>query len=119
MLVVYILGGIVALFILLALIAPKSYDVSRSIEINRSPQDVFDYIKYVKKQDNWSPWKKKDPNMKQTFTGNDGEVGFVSRWEGNKQVGTGEQEIKSIDETNKIMETELRFYKPWQSVSMG
>ncbi len=117
MIAVYILAGIVGLFLLLALIAPKSYDVSRSIEINRSTSDVFDYLKYVKNQDNWSPWKKKDPNMKQTFTGTDGQVGFVSRWEGNKHVGVGEQEIKSIDDVNKIIKTELRFLKPWKSVS--
>jgi hypothetical protein len=35
-----------------------------------------------------------DPDMKKTYRGTDGTVGFVSEWESNKKdVGTGEQEI--------------------------
>ena len=67
MLVVYILLGIVALILILGMIAPKNYDMSRSIEINRSVSDVYNYLKYIKNQDEWSPWKKKDPNMDQSF----------------------------------------------------
>jgi hypothetical protein len=111
-----ILGAIVAIFIILMLAAPKKYHVHRSIVINRALPDVFQYIKHVKNQNHWSPWQKKDPNMKQTFTGEDGTVGFLSHWEGNKEVGTGEQEIKNIEE-NKRLETALRFFKPWKSQS--
>lgn len=112
----YIVLGIVILVLVLTLIAPKQYEVNRSIIINKSVSEVFNYLKYIKNQDDWSPWKKKDPNMKQTFSGIDGEVGFVSKWEGDKAVGTGEQEIKRIVE-NESIETELRFIKPWKSQS--
>jgi hypothetical protein len=111
-----ILGGIVAIIIILILVAPKKYHINRSIVINRPLPDVFQYLKHVKNQDHWSPWKKKDPNMQQTFSGEDGTVGFVSKWEGNKEVGSGEQEIKKITE-NKRLDTELRFFKPWKSES--
>lgn len=116
MLVLYILGGVVALFVLLALVAPKTYNVQRHIIINRSVSEVFDCIKHIKNQDYWSPWKKRDPNMKQEFHGTDGEVGFISKWEGNKDVGTGEQEILAIH-TNERIESKLRFFKPWKSES--
>lgn len=116
MLFLYILGGIVALFILLAIVAPKRYHVQRSIEIDRSVSEVFNYVKLIKNQDHWSPWKKRDPNMKQDFQGTDGEVGFISKWEGNKDVGTGEQEIMAVHDNDKI-ESRLRFFKPWKSES--
>lgn len=112
----YIVLAIIGLLVILGLIAPKSYDVSRSIEINKPLPEVFQYLKYIKNQDYWSPWKKKDPNMLQEFEGIDGEVGFVSKWEGNKEVGSGEQEILGIVD-NKVIETELRFLKPWKSQS--
>ena len=116
---IYIIAAVVVLFILLAAIAPKKYESSRSIVINRPIGEVFQYLKYVKNQDYWSPWKERDPNMKQTFTGQDGTVGFISAWESDhKQVGSGEQEIVNIVENEKI-ETELRFLKPWKSVSQG
>ena len=116
MIALYIVVGIIALIVILALVAPKSYSVSRSVTINKPITEVFYYLKHIKNQDKWSPWKKKDPNMKQEHVGKDGEVGFIAKWEGNKEVGTGEQEIVSITE-NKSINSQLRFYKPWKSQS--
>ncbi len=116
MLILYILLGIVALIIILAMIAPKTYEVSRSIVISKPRKEVFNYLKSLKKQDDWSPWGKRDPNMEKKFTGNDGEVGATSYWKGNKEVGEGEQEIKKIMDGERI-ESELRFLKPFKSTS--
>ncbi|OUR93280.1 polyketide cyclase [Flavobacteriales bacterium 34_180_T64] len=116
MIVIYILIGILALVILLALIAPKNYEVNRSIVIAKRLPEVFQYLKFIRNQDDWSPWKKKDPNMKQESVGTDGEVGFIAKWEGNKDVGTGEQEILHI-EHNEHIKSQLRFLKPWKSIS--
>lgn len=116
MLVLYILLGLVVLIAILAALAPKTYNVSRSIEISRPKAEVFDYLKYLKKQDEWSPWAKRDPNMEQKFTGTDGEVGAISYWNGNKEVGEGEQELTNIIDGERI-ESELRFLKPWKSES--
>ncbi|AYN67828.1 polyketide cyclase [Euzebyella marina] len=112
----YIIVGLVALVLLLALIAPKKYHVSRSIQIARPQSEVFTYLKSLKKMDDWSPWARRDPNMQKKFTGTDGEVGCVSYWNGNKEVGEGEQEITKIVPEERI-ESELRFLKPWASTS--
>ncbi|MDT0554724.1 SRPBCC family protein [Patiriisocius hiemis] len=117
--ILWILLGILIVLIILALIVPRTYHVERSIIINKPLPEVFAYIKKVKNQDDWSPWKKRDPGMKQTFTGTDGTVGFISKWESDhKHVGHGEQEIINIEE-NKVMESELRFLKPFKSQSTG
>ncbi|AXT19703.1 polyketide cyclase [Flavobacteriaceae bacterium AU392] len=116
MIFIYVILGIIALFIILAIVAPKKFNISRSIVIEKPLPEVFEYLKYIKNQEQWSPWKKKDPNMKQEYIGTDGEVGFISRWEGNKDVGTGEQEIIKITD-NKSIEVQMRFYKPWKSES--
>ncbi len=112
----YILLVLLAIILILAIIAPKSYDVNRSIVISKPRSEVFDYLRYLRKMDEWSPWAKKDPNMEQKFTGTDGEVGAISYWNGNKEVGEGEQEIKAIDPGKRI-DGELRFMKPWKSQS--
>jgi len=116
MIALYILLGVVVLILVLAAIAPKTYNVSRSIEIDRPKAEVFEYLKFLKKQDEWSPWGKRDPNMEQKLTGTDGEVGAISYWNGNKEVGEGEQEITKIVDGERI-ESELRFLKPWKSTS--
>ncbi|MBC6998656.1 SRPBCC family protein [Cytophaga sp. FL35] len=112
----YILLGIIALVILLALIAPKTYHVSRSVVIEKPRSEVFTYLRSLKNMDDWSPWAKKDPNMEKKITGTDGEVGAVSYWNGNKEVGEGEQEITKIVPEQRI-ESELRFLKPFASTS--
>lgn len=114
--VLYIFIGLVLLIILLAMIAPKSYEVNRSIEINKQVSEVFKYLSSLKNQDNWSPWVQKDPNMKKSFTGTDGEVGCISAWEGNKEVGSGEQEITAVVK-DEVIESQLRFLKPFKSTS--
>ncbi|WP_318308898.1 SRPBCC family protein [Flagellimonas crocea] len=116
MLILYIVFGVVALILLLAAIAPKSYDVSRSIEIHRPKSVVFTYLKSLKNQDEWSPWGKRDPNMEKKFTGTDGKIGAISYWNGNKEVGEGEQEIINIMDGDRI-DSQLRFLKPFKSTS--
>ena len=111
----YIIGAILVVVIILSLIAPKSYDVSRSIVINKPKAEVFSFLLSLKKMDLWSPWAKKDPNMVKTYTGDDEKVGFISHWVGNKEVGEGEQEIIKI-EPDRIS-SELRFIKPFKSTS--
>ena len=54
--------------------------------------------------------------MEKKFTGIDGEIGCISYWKGNKEVGEGEQEITAIVE-NKSVESQLRFLKPFKSTS--
>lgn len=112
----YILLGVVAVIVFLAAIAPKTYHVFRTIEIAKPKTEVFEYLRYLEKQREWSPWEKRDPNMEHRLTGTDGTVGAISYWNGNKQVGEGEQEITRIEEGKRI-DGELRFMKPWKSQS--
>jgi hypothetical protein len=107
---------VIGVIILLSVLAPKNYNICRSIIIDKPVSGVFQYLKYLKNQDHWSPWKKKDLTMKQEFIGTDGEVGFIAKWSGNSDVGEGKQEITAIVE-NKRIDAELRFYKPWKSTS--
>lgn len=87
----------------------------RSIVINKPKTDVFAYAKMLKNQNEWGPWFKKDPSMKQEFVGTDGTVGFISKWDStSEEVGAGEQEIKRIVEGERI-DTELRFKRPFES----
>lgn len=112
----YIIVGLIVLVLLLHLMGPKNYNVFRTVEISRPKNEVFTYLTSLKKMDDWSPWAKKDPNMEKKFIGTDGQVGAISYWKGNKEVGEGEQEIKKIIDGERI-ESELRFLKPFKSTS--
>lgn len=113
------IGGAIMLIaiglIVLTFVTPTEFKVERETTIAKAVPDVFGYAKLLKNQNEWGPWVKRDPNIKQTYTGTDGEVGFVSSWDSNvEEVGAGAQELKKI-ETDRLIETELRFSKPFES----
>lgn len=114
----YILIGllsILALALITALFTKKEYAVEREIAINKPKTEVFEYVKLLKNQDNYSVWAQRDPHMKKEFTGTDGMVGAVSKWDSDmKEVGKGEQEIKQIMEGERI-DYELRFIEPFEA----
>jgi hypothetical protein len=110
-----VVGILIILPFIIALFVAKDYKVVREISINKSKKEVFDYIKHLKNQDNYSKWALMDPNMIKTYTGTDAQPGFVSRWESEKEdVGTGEQEIIKITEGERV-DFELRFIKPFEA----
>lgn len=106
--------GVVAIGAAVAF-APTHCNVEREIVINKPKAEVFAYAKMLKNQNEWGPWFKRDPGMKQENVGTDGTVGFVTKWDSAKDdVGAGEQEIKKIVEGERL-ETELRFKSPMES----
>lgn len=112
-----VIAALVVLVLIIALVIKKEYAVQREILIDKPGQQIFSYIKYIKNQDNYSVWNKMDPNMKKTYTGTDGTVGFVYAWDStNKNAGKGEQEIKAISEGEKI-DMAIHFIKPFEGRS--
>lgn len=110
---------LIVLALIIALFIPKGMNAEREITINKPKQEVFNYIKSLKNQDNYSKWATMDPAMKKEYRGTDGTVGFVSAWDSEKgDVGKGEQEIKKIDEGNRV-DFELRFIKPFESTAQA
>lgn len=113
--VIFALIGLVAVVLIAALVVKKEYAVERETTISKPVAEVFDYVKYLKNQDNYSKWANMDPAMKKEYRGADGAVGFVSAWESNnKDVGKGEQEIKAITE-GKRLDFEIRFFEPFET----
>jgi len=117
--ILIVIGILIAIPLVTALFVEKDYAVSREITINQPKQIVFDYVKSLKNQDSFSKWANMDPNMRKTYTGTDGTVGFISAWDSsNKNVGKGEQEITKITEGERI-DFEIRFIKPYESTEQA
>lgn len=117
LIILFVIIGIIVLTLLTALFIKKEYSVEKEVVINKPKAEVFSYILQLKNQDNFSVWAKIDPAMKKEYKGNDGTVGFVSAWDSeNKNAGKGEQEITKISDGNRI-DYELRFIKPFKSIS--
>ena len=110
-----IIGLLVAIILITPLFVNGDYSVEKEVQINQSSDVVFDYVKYLKNQDEFSMWATMDSDMEKTFSGTDGTVGAVAGWKSeNKDVGSGEQEITGIQEGERI-DFELRFFEPFES----
>ena len=111
------LAGLVILFLIIAAFVKKSYSLSSEITINQPKQLVFEYLKLLRNQDNFSKWALMDPNMKKEYHGTDGVAGFIYAWDSEqKNVGKGEQEIIKITEGEQI-DFEIRFIKPFAGIA--
>jgi hypothetical protein len=89
--------------------------IEKSAEIRKPSSEVFNYLKLIRNQDNFSVWNMTDPQMKKEHTGTDGEVGFTYRWDSqNKNVGAGEQKITAIVQGKQI-DCEIRFFRPMEN----
>jgi hypothetical protein len=115
--ILVVIAAVIILLLLIALFAKKTYSLKREIEISRPLQEVFNFLRHLKNQEQFSKWVMLDPNMKKEFRGTDGLIGFVYVWDGNKQAGKGEQEIKGIKEGERI-DVEVRFIKPFEGIAL-
>lgn len=106
---------IIAIPLIIALFTNKDYAVEKEVVINKPKQEVFNYIKLLKNQDNYSVWATMDPNMEKSYKGIDGTIGFISAWDSkNNEVGKGEQEIMKITDGERV-DFQLRFEIPFEA----
>jgi effector-binding domain-containing protein len=87
------LAGVVVLLVCVAFFLPDSAHVERSITIARPTSQVFSVLNSFRRFNDWSPWFDIDPQAKYTISGPATGVGAKSSWVGNKDVGSGSQEI--------------------------
>jgi hypothetical protein len=104
------------LLILLALVVsvlgigaflPKDFRVERSIEMDASPEVVFDRVNSLRTWDEWSPWIARDPSIENTYAGPDAGVGATVTWT-SESSGDGTQTITLSERPTRI-ETKLDF----------
>lgn len=117
--IVVIVLSILVLLLIIGMFVKKEYTIFCEVIINKPKTVVFDYIRLLKNQNEYSKWATMDPAMKKEFRGTDGTSGFVSAWDSdNKNVGKGEQEILKVAEGDRV-DYEIRFIKPFESTSLA
>ncbi len=97
-----------------ALAATKSdvFQVQRSIRIAAPPEKIFPLINDLHNFGSWSPYEKKDPAMKRTFSGPASGTGAAYEWDGDKNVGKGRMEIADTSPPSKVT-INLHMLKPF------
>ncbi len=104
---------VVAGILIYAATKPDSFTVQRSAAIKAPPEKIFALIEDLRGWSAWSPYEKKDPAMKRSFSGASTGKGAVYEWDGNKNVGKGRMEIVEATAPSTIV-IKLDFIKPFE-----
>lgn len=89
----------------------KDYDVSRTVVINASREEVFNFVRKLRNQPHWNPWFRRDPEAIKKYKGEDGKLGSSFYWKGNSKAGEGIQRIVKA-KFGRVLETRILFIKP-------
>ena len=92
---------------------PDDFRVQRSASIKAPPDKIYALIVDLHGWTAWSPYEKKDPAMKRTFSGAASGKGAVYEWDGDKNVGAGRMEIVEATAPSKVG-IKLDFLKPFE-----
>jgi uncharacterized protein YndB with AHSA1/START domain len=93
---------------------PDTLRVERAASINAPPGKVFALINDLHSWSAWSPYEKKDPAMKRTFSGAASGKGAAYAWEGNREIGMGRMEITDTSPPS-LVRIKLDFMKPFEA----
>jgi hypothetical protein len=110
--------GVAVLVLIVAVIAyistrPTDSRIQRSAQINAPAEVVFSIINDLRRWGEWSPYDKRDPNMKKTFEGPSAGPGAVYTWNGNSQVGEGRLTIVE-SKPGELVSMRLEFSRPFK-----
>jgi uncharacterized protein YndB with AHSA1/START domain len=105
---------LVAALLVFAATKPDTFRVQRAASIKAPPEKVFALLNDFQRWEAWSPWEKKDPAMKRTFSVVTSGKGAQYAWEGNREVGQGRMEIAESVPPSKVT-IKLDFLKPFEA----
>jgi len=108
--IVLLVGGLLAF----AATKPDHFRIQRSATLKAAPERIFPLINDFGRWGAWSPYEKKDPAMKRTFSGPAAGPGAIYAWDGNKDVGQGRMEITQAAAPT-LVALKLDFVKPFEA----
>ena len=112
-----VIGGLLAVLVVVGLLLPNTAHVERKISIQANPEKIFPYLNGYKTFNLWSPWAGIDPNTFYIYEGPTTGIGAKMSWSSkHPDVGKGSQIITKT-ETNKRVEINLDFMEQGQATT--
>ncbi len=100
--ILIIIVVLLAAVLIYAATKPDTFRIRRTISIKAPPDKIFPLINDFHSFGAWSPYEKKDPAMKRTFSGAGNGKGAVYEWENDRNVGEGRMEITDTSPPSQV-----------------
>jgi hypothetical protein len=88
--------GLVSVVAYAAISQPDTFRVQRATTINAPADKLVGILTDLRRGAEWSPYEKKDPTMKKTFSGPASGPGATLSWDGNSDVGAGSLTVANV-----------------------
>lgn len=102
-------GGVLAY----AATRPDIFRVERRVTVKAPPERIHALIDDFAHWGAWSPYEKKDPAMKRTFSGPNAGKGAIYAWDGDSNIGAGQMEI--LESVPDRIVIKLDFMRPFEA----
>jgi hypothetical protein len=113
-----VIFGVIAVLIAGVLVyattMPDTFRVQRALDITAPPERIYPILSDMRRSIEWSPYEKKDPDMKRTFGGPATGKGATYEWDGDSNVGAGRIEIADVSPPNKVT-LKLDMLRPFEA----
>ncbi|BAU47334.1 polyketide cyclase [Sulfurifustis variabilis] len=108
--VVVLVAGVLAY----AATRPDTFRVERTARVQAPPEKIFALISDLHRWESWSPYEKKDPAMRKTYSGAASGTGATFEWDGNGDVGKGRLSITDTSPPSRVA-MRLEMLKPFEA----
>lgn len=117
MIVLYIIAGIIVLFLVVAAFVGRGWSFEKNILIQAPRSNVWSHVNSLGAMNRWNPWLELDPAVSQSISGVDGTPGATYTWDSKvKNVGAGRQTILAVKAPFEIT-MRIEFLRPFKSVA--
>jgi uncharacterized protein YndB with AHSA1/START domain len=111
-----VIAALIVVFVIIVAMRPSHFRIARSATIAAPPEVVFAQVNDFRAWQAWSPWERKDPNLKRTYEGPPAGRGAVYAWAGNKEVGEGRMTLTE-SRPAELIRIRLEFLKPFAATN--
>jgi hypothetical protein len=86
---------------------PDTFRVQRTATIEAQPEKLVGILSDLRRGAEWSPYEKKDPAMKKTFSGPASGPGSKLEWDGNGDVGAGSLTVSEVTPSKVMLKLDM------------
>jgi effector-binding domain-containing protein len=97
-----VLLAVVLIFLIVPVFLPQTFEVNRSITINRSAAQVYAQLQDFKAWEKWSPWLERDPSIINIYSEQTAGEGAKVKWT-SENSGSGAMVIKNTEVDTLIL----------------
>jgi hypothetical protein len=108
----------IILFVIVVAMRPADFRIARTVTMAAPADKIFPHVNDFHRWQAWSPYDKRDPDMKRTYEGAPAGVGAVYGWNGDDNVGEGRSTIVESTEPQRIL-IKLEFFRPFKGTNQG